>query len=188
MIVIEKENAADAAAIEHLLNIGFGGDRLSKTVYKLRQGASVPSLSLVARTRYDAKVGASIRFWRCDVENGSDKTLPAIVLGPLVVDPALQGKGLGRTLVARALEEADQEGWKLCLVVGEASYYSPYGFVLAESYGFELPGPVDQPRFQVRAAPDLLKSLAAEPMARKVLPWSGKASGVEGAKAAFRAA
>ncbi|WP_193172712.1 GNAT family N-acetyltransferase [Nisaea nitritireducens] len=178
MIVIEKENAADAAAIESLLNIGFGEDRLSKTVYKLRQGPSVPSLSLVARTGFDAKLGASIRFWRCDVENG-DEILPALVLGPLVVDPALQGKGLGRTLVARALEEADQEGWDLCLVVGEASYYSPYGFVLAEPYGFELPGPVDQPRFQVRAAPDLLRSLAEEPMARKVLPWSGTASGVE---------
>lgn len=180
MIVIEKENAADAAAIESLLNIGFGEDRLSKTVYKLRQGPSVPSLSLVARTGFDAKLGASIRFWRCEVENGDD-VLPALVLGPLVVDPLLQGKGLGRTLVARALEEADQEGWELCLVVGEASYYSPYGFVLAEPYGFELPGPVDQPRFQVRAAPDLLQSLMEKPMARKVLPWSGRASGVEGA-------
>ena len=187
MIVIEKETAADAAAIESLLDIGFGADRLSKTVYKLRQGPSVPSLSLVARTDFDAKVGASIRFWCCDVKN-RDKILPALVLGPLVVDPALQGKGLGRTLVARALEEADQEGWDLCLVVGEASYYSPYSFVLAESYGFKLPGPVDQPRFQVRAAPDLLQSLAAEPMVRKVLPWSGKATGVEGAWAASRAA
>lgn len=187
MIVIEKENTADAAAIESLLDIGFGAGRLSKTVYTLRQGPSVPSLSLVARTGFDAKVGASIRFWRCDVESG-DEILPALVLGPLVVDPALQGKGLGRTLVARALEEADQEGWDLCLVVGEASYYSPYGFVLAEPYGFELPGPVDQPRFQVRAAPDRLQSLAEEPMVRKVLPWSGTASGVEGAKDASCAA
>jgi predicted N-acetyltransferase YhbS len=188
MIVIEKETAADAAAIESLLDIGFGAGRLSKTVYTLRQGPSVPSLSLVARTGFDAKLGASVRFWRCDVKTGDDETLPALILGPLVVDPALQGKGLGRTLVARALEEADQEGWDLCLVVGEASYYSPYGFVLAEPYGFELPGPVDQPRFQVRAAPDLLQGLAEEPMVRKVLPWSGKASGVEGAKDAFRAA
>ncbi|MEQ8333603.1 N-acetyltransferase [Nisaea sp.] len=187
MIVIEQENAADAAAIESLLDIGFGADRLSKTVYTLRQGPSVPSLSLVARTGFDAKVGASIRFWRCDVKD-ADKILPALILGPLVVDPALQGKGLGRTLVARALEEADQEGWDLCLVVGEASYYSPYGFVLAEPYGFELPGPVDQPRFQVRALPDLLKSLVAEPTVRKVLPWSGTASGVEGAGAASCAA
>ncbi|MEP3114765.1 N-acetyltransferase [Nisaea sp.] len=187
MIVIEKENAADAAAIESLLNSGFGEERLSKTVYKLRQGPSVPSLSLVARTGFDAKIGASIRFWRCDVENG-DTVMPAVVLGPLVVDPALQGKGLGRTLVARALEEADQEGWDLCLVVGEASYYSPYGFVLAEPYGFELPGPVDQPRFQVRAAPNLLQSLADKPIIRKVLPRSGKTSDVQGARGASCAA
>lgn len=189
MIVIEKEQPADADAIEALLDIGFGGpDRLSKTVYKLRQGPSVPELSLVARTGFDAKIGASIRYWWCEVEDSDGNVVPALVLGPLVVDPELQGKGLGRTLVARSLEEADQAGWDFCLVVGEASYYSPYGFVLAEPYGFQLPGPVDMPRFQVRAGAGFLADLAAKPSVRKVLPWSGRISVVEGARDAFRAA
>jgi len=178
MIVIENETAADAAAIESLLDVGFGADRTGRTVYKLRLGPPLPDLSLVARTGFKDGVGASIRYWPVDILDGPE-TLPALVLGPLVVDPELQGKGLGRTLVARSLEEADQDGWKLCLVVGEPSYYAPYGFVPAEPYGFELPGPVEQRRFQVRGAPELLEALQAAPATRQVRPWSGRASGVE---------
>ncbi|WP_420403768.1 GNAT family N-acetyltransferase [Nisaea sp.] len=187
MIVIEKETAADAAAIDSLLDIGFGPGRTGKTVYQLRQGPSLPELSLVARTGFEARVGASIRYWPIDVKDGGT-TLPALVLGPLVVDPELQGKGLGRTLVARALEEADQDGWNLCLVVGEPSYYAPYGFVPAEPFGFELPGPVDQRRFQVRGAPELLETLLATPRTRPVRPWSGRASGVENIGGSIHAA
>ncbi|UUX51306.1 N-acetyltransferase [Nisaea acidiphila] len=187
MIVIEKEQAADSAAIESLLDVGFGADRTGKTVYQLRQGPALPDLSLVARTGFEAGLGASIRYWAIDVENYGE-VLPALVLGPLVVDPALQGKGLGRTLVARSLEEADQAGWNLCLVVGEPSYYEPYGFIPAEPYGFELPGPVEQRRFQVRGAPALLERLHAAPVSRPVRPWSGTAKGVEELTGAIRAA
>ncbi|MBO6559504.1 MAG: N-acetyltransferase [Nisaea sp.] len=187
MIVIEKETAADAAAIESLLDIGFGPDRMGKTVYQLRVGQPLPELSLVARTGFDARVGASIRYWPIDVKDGR-KTIPALVLGPLVVDPELQGKGLGRTLVARSLEEADQDGWTLCLVVGEPSYYEPYGFIPAEPYGFELPGPVEQRRFQVRGTPEILEALLATKRKRPVRPWSGKASGVENISGTIHAA
>lgn len=188
MIVIEKEQAADAAAIESLLDIGFGADRLSKTVYRLRQGPSLPDLSLVARTGYDASIGASIRFWPVEIGVEGAPVTPALLLGPLVVDPALRGKGLGRTLVARALEDADEAGWPLCLVVGEPSYYRPFGFEPAAPYGFELPGPVDWNNFQVRGAPALMSSLHGEITVRRVEPWSGCATGVEEAYSGFRAA
>ncbi len=134
----------DHDLLEPLLDRTFGPDRLAKKVYRLREG--IPDLPALAFVAIDAdnQVHASIRYWPVLIES-----VPAILLGPLAVEPALQGRGMGRALIAHSLAEARRLGHRICLVVGEADYYRPYGFVNAAAAGLMLPGPVDSKRFQV---------------------------------------
>ncbi len=94
----------------------------------------------------DARMLACLRFWPILVAG-----VPAILLGPLAVEPTLQGGGIGRALVAHGLAEARRHGHGICVVVGEPAYYEPYGFANAPGRGLSLPGPVDPRRFQVAA-------------------------------------
>ena len=143
---IVAERPDDAALIEPLLDRTFGFDRHLKTVYRLRDGmAPVSDLRFVALAA-DGGLMASLRFW--PVRIGDDGT-PAILLGPLAVEPALQGAGIGRALVRHGLAAAKRLGVRLCLVVGEPGYYGPFGFTNAGLAGLILPGPVEPERFQV---------------------------------------
>jgi len=137
------ERPGDADLIDPLLDRTFGPERFTKTVYRLREGIRpVPGLSFVA-TGEDEQLLATLRFWPVLVEDAA-----AILLGPLAVEPRLQGRGIGKALVRHGLIEAKRRGHALCLVVGDVSYYQPYGFQAAMPRGFMLPGPVDPPRFQ----------------------------------------
>ena len=72
----------------------------------------------------------------------------ALLLGPLVVSPAWQGKGVGRGLIATSLAAAEKLGHELVLLVGDLSYYSASGFITAPE-GLICPVPVDERRLLV---------------------------------------
>ncbi len=141
---IRPQRPQDAALLDPLLDRTFGPDRLEKTVYRLREGvAEVKDLAFVALDE-DENLQASIRYWPALIEE-----TPAILLGPLAVEPPLQGRGMGRALIRHSLNEARRLGHRICLVVGEPAYYGVYGFTNAGAAGLILPGPVDPVRFQV---------------------------------------
>ena len=153
---IRAQRAADVPLLDPLLDRTFGPDRHAKTVYRLRYGlAPAASLCFVALGAEGRMLG-SLRFWPILIE-----AAPAILLGPLAVEPMLQGQGIGRALVRHGLEVARTEGQKICVVVGEPGYYEPFGFENAPARGLHLPGPVDPVRFQVLAlAEGALEGLA----------------------------
>ena len=141
---IMPERAEDLPLIDPLLDRTFGFDRWQRTVYRLREGVDpIPGLCLSAVDRDGALLG-SIRYWPIMI---GDK--PAILLGPLAVEPALQGQGIGKMLVHESLAKARQYSHGICVVVGEPGYYRPFGFFSAAQAGLILPGPVDPQRFQV---------------------------------------
>ena len=141
---IVAERPQDAALLDSLLDRTFGSDRHKKTVYRLREGLPpVPGLAFSAIDEAGTLLG-SLRFW--PVLIGRTR---AIVLGPLAVEPVLQGMGIGRALVRHGLDVAQALGETICVVVGAPDYYQPFGFTNAEAAGLKLPGPVDAPRFQV---------------------------------------
>jgi predicted N-acetyltransferase YhbS len=152
-IIVERPD--DAALIEPLHDRTFGIGRYRKTVYRLREGLPpLPQLCLVA-VHGDGGLLASIRYWPIAIE-----TTPAILLGPLSVEPALQGRGMGKALVRESLNLARRLGHRICVVVGEPDYYRPYGFRPASSYGLIMPGPVEPERFQaLELAPGALETL-----------------------------
>lgn len=143
---IVAQRPDDAALIDPLLDRTFGFDRHLRTVYRLREGvAPISDLTYVA-VAADGGLMASLRFWPVSI---GDRGTPAILLGPLAVEPALQGAGIGRALVRHGLAAAKRFGVRLCLVVGDPGYYGPFGFVNAGLAGLILPGPVAPERFQV---------------------------------------
>lgn len=169
MFTITNETAADHSAIDSLLDLGFGASRSDLTVYRLRLAPPRPDLGFVARA--GSGPAASLRFWPVLI----GETLPALLLGPLVVAPDQQGVGLGKRLVRHGLDHVTADGWKLCLVVGSPDYYTGFRFEPAQPWDLALPGPVDHERFQVRALGG--ESLPALMRARKkpgvtmVQPW-----------------
>ena len=141
---ILHERAGDDALIAPLLDRCFGFDRHHKTVYRLREGvAPTDKLSFVALAPDGGLLG-SLRFWPIRIG-----AAPAILLGPLAVEPALQGAGIGRGLLRHGLTRAKRLGARICVVVGAPDYYAPFGFEKPAGRGLILPGPVAPERFQV---------------------------------------
>lgn len=142
---ILQERPSDAALIEPLLDRCFGPGRHQKTVYRLRAELEpIAGLSFVA-TDDAGTMLASLRFWPVRIAG-----TPAVLLGPLAVEPALQGRGIGRALMRHGLDAARRRGERLCVLVGEPDYYAPFGFVPAAPAGLVLPGPVEPRRFLVQ--------------------------------------
>jgi predicted N-acetyltransferase YhbS len=144
MIPITDERPSDAAAIDALLDTCFGTGRSAKTVYRLRHGVDpAAGLSLVARDAAGTLVG-TIRCW--PVRVGGDGR-PSLLLGPVAVDPALQGQGLGGALIRETIARAADLGHASIILVGDAPYYVRFGFTRAPVERLALPGPVDPARF-----------------------------------------
>lgn len=141
MIRIESESPNDILARERLLDRAMGAERVLKPSERLREGRlSAEGLALVARDG-DRLVG-SVRLWH--VAAGGR---PALLLGPLAIDPALQGRGVGGGLMQVALSRAELAGHKAVILVGDPEYYERFGFARAPTGGLVMPGLVDRRRF-----------------------------------------
>ena len=143
---VRPQTAADLPAIDDLLDKAFGPGRHAKASYRLREGsAEVPGLSLVAETPDGGLIG-SIRYWPVAAHAADGTETPLLLLGPLVVRPDLQGKGVGLRLMADTLAEAAKRGHRLVILVGDLSYYARAGFALVPPRQVRMPHPYDPAR------------------------------------------
>src|SRR6478609_6902234 len=121
---IRLEQSSDEAALSALSAQAFGPGRFARSAYRIREGiAPIAPLCLTA-WREGAIVGG-IRFTTIAV-GGKEGGL---LLGPLVVDPAHSGQGIGRALIAAGLEGAKSQDFGFVLLVGDMPYYGRFGFV-----------------------------------------------------------
>ena len=139
MFTIRLEKSSDAADREALLDLAYGPVRFEKPSERLRAGRT-PALSFVAVE--DGRVIGTVRLW--DVTTGPDS--PALLLGPLAVDPAQRCRGIGSALMRHALRAAERRGHHAVLLVGDAAYYSRFGFSAERTGGLWLPGLTDKGR------------------------------------------
>jgi len=73
-----------------------------------------------------------------------------LVLSPLSVAPAHQGRGVGTALVAAAIAEAQRLGAPAVFLEGSPDYYGRRGFEAATPSGFTRPSTrIPEPAFQV---------------------------------------
>lgn len=142
MIQIRDESHRDVEAREALLDACFGASRFDKTCERLREGRlPAEGLSLVAEHR--GEVAGTVRLWH--VTAGAFR--PALMLGPLAVDPARHGLGVGGALVREALARAAALGHGAVLLVGDAPYYGRFGFSTERTGSLWLPGRYERSRF-----------------------------------------
>ena len=71
---------------------------------------------------------------------------PALLLGPLAVAPDRRKRGIGSTLMHYALREAARRRYGAVLLVGDAAYYSRFGFSSEKTSALWLPGPYERHR------------------------------------------
>ncbi|MGQ8634660.1 GNAT family N-acetyltransferase, partial [Agrobacterium sp. DKPNP3] len=71
----------------------------------------------------------------------------ALLLGPLAVDAAHEGKGIGSALMRAAIGEATRRGHGAILLVGDAPYYERFGFFADKTQHLMMPGPFERGRF-----------------------------------------
>jgi predicted N-acetyltransferase YhbS len=142
-ITIRSETVDDAVAIERLYERTFGPGRFAKTAYRLREGAE-HRLELSFTARIGTLMIGSVRL--TPVRIGETK---ALLLGPLTVEPPFRARGIGRALIARALDEAKAKGHRLIVLVGDEPYYGRNGFKRIPSGQAVMPGPVDPARVLV---------------------------------------
>ena len=138
--VLELATDDDADPIERLNERVFGPGRFARTAYRIRETTPAdPALSFVARVG-TLLVGASAMT---PIAIGD---APALLLGPLIVEPVFRSQGIGEALVTTSLEAAKAAGWKLVILVGDEPYYARMGFRRAPKNRISLPGPVDPDR------------------------------------------
>jgi predicted N-acetyltransferase YhbS len=136
---IRAESANDDAAVERLIDAGFGPGRFAKAAYRLREGVAPDSrLSFVAQDPKTHRLLGAVRFWPVIVGR-----VPALLLGPLAVDPTLRGRGIGIALMQRGIEEARALGYESVVLVGDEPYYAKVGFTKLKPGQIRFPGPVD---------------------------------------------
>jgi predicted N-acetyltransferase YhbS len=143
MIRIDREAPAEAGARESLLDLAFGRGRRKKTSERLRNGRlPAEGLSLSARTKAGRFIG-TLRLWHISAGAGR----PALLLGPLAVDPSYRRRGIGTALMRTALSRATELGHRAVLLVGDEPYYKRFGFSRALTEHLRLPGPFERERF-----------------------------------------
>lgn len=159
MFHLASETTEDFWEVEALYDLCFGPGRQALSSYRLREGvAALRNLSYTVRDP-DRILAGAIRCWPIHIDG-----VDAILLGPIAVHPTRQGEGLGSFLIQESLSSARSQGWQRVLLVGDAPYYSRFGFELLS--GIEMPPPIN---------PSRILGLALDPGAWNGV--SGKASG-----------
>ncbi len=141
MITLRQERPNDVEAREALLDAAFGDTRARKTSQRLRDGRlPAEGLSLIAAD--GRRVIGTARLW--NVACGGAR--PALLLGPVAVESSCRNRGIGTALVRRALRDARRLGHCAVILVGDAPYYSRFGFAAETAAGLKLPGPFERHR------------------------------------------
>ena len=124
---IRPETASDHKGISDVHVAAFANHPFSHQtehlIVETLRGSGALCISLVAEA--NRKVVGHIAFSRVTVD-GEDPNWYA--LGPVGVLPPLQRQGIGSQLVRDGLEQLRRLGAGGCVLIGEPSYYSRFGF------------------------------------------------------------
>ena len=139
-LTILTEKPEDAGAIERLHERTFGPGRYARTAYRIREQIA-HRLDLSFTARVGTLLVGSVRL--TPVRIGET---PALLLGPLTIEPPFRDKGIGKAMMERALDVARQKGHRLVVLVGDEPYYARVGFKRIPKGQVTLGGPVDPDR------------------------------------------
>src|SRR5512146_1936662 len=142
-LTILPETPGDATAVERLLERTFGPGRYARTAYRLREGRG-HLLALSFTARVGSLLIGSVRLTPICIGD-----TPALLLGPLTVEPPFRARGVGGKLIERALQDAKAAGHTVVVLVGDEPFYGKSGFKRIPKGQVKMPGPVDPARLLV---------------------------------------
>ena len=119
---IRESKKDDLAAIESLYPKAFPNEDLLPLVRDLLNDSGV-GMSLVGTI--DARVVGHAIYTKCGVVG---KSIIVALLGPLVVMPKLQRKGIGKAIVNSGMRRLKVEEVTRVFVLGDPAYYGRLGF------------------------------------------------------------
>ena len=125
--IIREENPGDIASIEAVtieafLDAPHTDNREQFIVQSLREAEAL-SISLVAEVQ--GKVIGHVAVSPVEISDGADGWFG---LGPISVKPEHQRSGIGSQLMLDVLEQLQNTGAAGCVLLGDPSYYSRFGF------------------------------------------------------------
>jgi predicted N-acetyltransferase YhbS len=142
-LTILPETPDDALAIDRLHERTFGPGRYARSAYRIREGRR-HLLDLSYTARIGTLLVGSVRLTPICIGE-----TPALLLGPLTVEPPFRSRGIGRVLIERSLADAKAKGHKLVVLVGDEPFYGKLGFKRIPKGQVKMPGPVDPARLLV---------------------------------------
>ncbi len=144
-MTVSPVTMSDLPAIAALEARAYGPGRFARTAYRVREGTQ--ALSPYARIVTEAGIlKGAIRFTAITIGGRPG----ALLLGPITVEPGLEGRGLGRLMIAESLAAAARDAIELVVLVGDEPYYGRHGFVRVPAGQITFPGPVDPARILAR--------------------------------------
>jgi len=149
---VRAEAPGEGGAVEAVLARAFGPGRRAKTSERVRElaaGCAHPA-SRVAEAG-DGRLVGCCRIW--SMRAGEERIW---FLGPLAVEPALQGGGIGLRLVREAVAQAMAHEQRTVMLMGRSHIFAACGFAPLEhprgGAGLAWPGPVELGRVLWRPA------------------------------------
>ena len=139
-LTILTEKPEDAAAIGRLHERTFGPGRYVRASERIREKMA-HELDLSYTARIGTLLVGSVRLTRICIGE-----TPALLLGPLTLEPPFRDRGIGKAMMERALKDAKHKGHRLVVLVGDEPYYKRVGFKRVPGGVIKMPGPADPAR------------------------------------------
>lgn len=135
-VLIRDETPADLPAITDVTVAAFRtvdvSGQTEHFIIDALRAAGALTLSLVAER--EGRVVGHIAFSPVTVSDGTPEWYG---LGPVAVEPGLQGRGIGGALIGEGLRRLTDRGARGCCLVGHPEYYPRFGFAPLEGLSHE---------------------------------------------------
>lgn len=143
--IIRQEQESDYELTEKVVETAFASAIQSdqnehKLVSRIRQIDSfIPELSLVAVDEENNKLLGHILLSKVFIGDANNQKTASLALAPVSVLPEYQSKGIGKSLIRKALELAKKLEFQSVLVLGHPEYYPKFGFKKSSLWQIKAP-------------------------------------------------
>ena len=152
-MIIKTINLEDYKEVAELIRESFsqsehGYGNEAELVDKIRnEEGYIKDLEIVAFE--DGKITGHVLLSEVSIVNQS-QSFKGLVLAPLDVLPAYQGKGIGAAILLELEKRAKILDYSFISILGHESYYPRFGYVPASQYQIQAPFEVPDQNFMIK--------------------------------------